>query len=260
MKRIIPLVGALLLATICGAQEQDPAPPQDAKARMKSLQKEVNDFVQTFRQEQRKQAQEAAKNPTKGKMMRSFRMRPDFSPMVPKFAAAAADYRGTDDAVPFLLWIALSSGHKKAASTALDTLSSTHAGSSELAPLARMSERLPRLIGEAKSLALITAIRKQNKNPDVLGWLALSTHGKTIDSAAIDSDVYSKARSALVAAAKASTDKVLKRALKARIDLREKLGTGSIAPDIDGIDIDGVAFKLSDYKGKIVFLDFWGDW
>ena len=24
--------------------------------------------------------------------------------------------------------------------------------------------------------------------------------------------------------------------------------------------LDGVAFKLSDYKGKVVFLDFWGDW
>ena len=25
-------------------------------------------------------------------------------------------------------------------------------------------------------------------------------------------------------------------------------------------DLDGVEFKLSDYRGKVVFLDFWGDW
>ena len=35
---------------------------------------------------------------------------------------------------------------------------------------------------------------------------------------------------------------------------------GKIAPDIEGEDIDGVAFKLSDYRGKVVVLDFWGDW
>jgi len=35
---------------------------------------------------------------------------------------------------------------------------------------------------------------------------------------------------------------------------------GQIAPEISGQDIAGVAFKLSDYRGKVVVLDFWGDW
>jgi len=38
------------------------------------------------------------------------------------------------------------------------------------------------------------------------------------------------------------------------------LEIGSVAPDIEGNDLDGVAFKLSDYRGKVVVLDFWGDW
>ena len=38
------------------------------------------------------------------------------------------------------------------------------------------------------------------------------------------------------------------------------LGIGQVAPDITGGDVDGKAFKLSDYRGKIVVLDFWGDW
>ena len=38
------------------------------------------------------------------------------------------------------------------------------------------------------------------------------------------------------------------------------LTKGKVAPDIVGEDIDGVAFKLSDYRGKVVMLDFWGDW
>lgn len=38
------------------------------------------------------------------------------------------------------------------------------------------------------------------------------------------------------------------------------LAIGKTAPDIEGVDLDEVPFKLSDYRGKIVVLDFWGDW
>ena len=35
---------------------------------------------------------------------------------------------------------------------------------------------------------------------------------------------------------------------------------GKVAPDIEGIDLGGADFKLSDYEGKVVFLDVWGAW
>lgn len=35
---------------------------------------------------------------------------------------------------------------------------------------------------------------------------------------------------------------------------------GELAPEIEGVDLDGVEFKLSDYRGKVVMLDFYGDW
>jgi len=35
---------------------------------------------------------------------------------------------------------------------------------------------------------------------------------------------------------------------------------GMVAPEIEAEDIDGQVFKLSDYRGKVVVLDFWGDW
>jgi hypothetical protein len=38
------------------------------------------------------------------------------------------------------------------------------------------------------------------------------------------------------------------------------LAIGQPAPEITGEDIDGKPMKLSDFKGKVVLLDFWGDW
>jgi hypothetical protein len=40
----------------------------------------------------------------------------------------------------------------------------------------------------------------------------------------------------------------------------ENLRIGKVAPDILGEDLDGVKFKLTDYRGKVVVIDFWGDW
>jgi hypothetical protein len=40
----------------------------------------------------------------------------------------------------------------------------------------------------------------------------------------------------------------------------KNLYIGAEAPDIKGVDVDGVSFSLSDYRGKVIFLDFWGHW
>ncbi|GEM_PF-827201 len=41
---------------------------------------------------------------------------------------------------------------------------------------------------------------------------------------------------------------------------REALGIGRLAPEIEGTDLEGRPMKLSDFRGKVVLLDFWGDW
>ena len=39
-----------------------------------------------------------------------------------------------------------------------------------------------------------------------------------------------------------------------------KIAVGSPAPDIEGMDVNDKKLKLSDYKGKVVMVDFWGNW
>jgi hypothetical protein len=38
------------------------------------------------------------------------------------------------------------------------------------------------------------------------------------------------------------------------------LAVGKTSPQISGEDLDGRKFKLSDYRGNVVVLDFWGHW
>jgi hypothetical protein len=40
----------------------------------------------------------------------------------------------------------------------------------------------------------------------------------------------------------------------------EGFEVGNVAPDISGKDTQGKTFKLSDYRGKVVVVDFWGFW
>src|SRR5262245_39928765 len=51
-------------------------------------------------------------------------------------------------------------------------------------------------------------------------------------------------------------DTVAERAKAELFEIRH-LSVGKEAPDIEGEDQDGKRFKLSDYRGKVVLLDFW---
>ena len=49
---------------------------------------------------------------------------------------------------------------------------------------------------------------------------------------------------------------------EAQADLDEihNLGPGNPAPEIEGTDADATPLKLSDFRGKVILLAFWGDW
>ena len=38
------------------------------------------------------------------------------------------------------------------------------------------------------------------------------------------------------------------------------LQVGMMAPEIEGADVHEKPMKLSDFRGKVILLDFWGDW
>jgi len=56
------------------------------------------------------------------------------------------------------------------------------------------------------------------------------------------------------------TNPALLKEIKKDIFITEHLSVGCEAPDIVGTDHEDKTFKLSDYRGKVVLLDFWGYW
>jgi hypothetical protein len=74
-------------------------------------------------------------------------------------------------------------------------------------------------------------------------------------------ELYEKARTYFAETAKKHADKdAVASQLKDGLYLLENLSIGKTAPEIEAEDLDGQKFKLSDYRGKVVVLDFWGHW
>jgi hypothetical protein len=56
------------------------------------------------------------------------------------------------------------------------------------------------------------------------------------------------------------SDRTLGESAKSDLFELRNLAIGLVAQDIEGEDLDGKKFKLSEYRGKVVVLDFWGHW
>lgn len=64
---------------------------------------------------------------------------------------------------------------------------------------------------------------------------------------------------AAAASGKGSRRSPVETAKRELYDLRY-LSVGKVAPDTEGEDVDGQKLKLSDYRGKVTAIVFWGDW
>jgi hypothetical protein len=257
MRTAFVLAGTLLAALSAAQEPVDPKPeaPATAAERMEELEELLQKAIDDW-QEASKKAKEEAKD---GQPVDAASTRPDFGPILAKADAYAAEFAGKDDAVQFLWFIVQNGAEKDTRRGALDTLLTTHIESPELSVLGRALPYIGQIVDEEfAETAVARALESGNAN--LRGWALLAKHKGDIEEADRGGEQYALAKKTLLAAAEASDDKRLAKEIRSAIDLREKFGAGNVAPDIAGIDLDGVEFKLSDYKGKVVFLDFWGDW
>lgn len=219
--------------------------------------------------------------------------RPDAKVFVARFRKVADEHPRTESAARALVWIVLHARGQDAGKDALDVLLRDHIASASLADVCYdLSFADDSWVGPA-----LERIAKDAPAAEVRGkaLYSLATHRQRVarlarrlrdDSDAEARELQRKSTDAkrlaeLDALDPAHLDKeaeeILERVAKEYADVllfKKKLGAwaegglfemrnlaiGKTAPDIEAEDVDGVPFKLSDYRGKVVVLDFWGHW
>jgi len=116
---------------------------------------------------------------------------------------------------------------------------------------AQMVQQARRMIPSIKGQVMISA-----------GTTLRTQYEKAYQAKAKDADEhYKRARSYFAEGAKKHAgDSGLAQQFQDALYLLENLSIGKEAPEIEAEDLDGKRFKLSDYRGKVVVLDFWGNW
>lgn len=142
----------------------------------------------------------------------------------------------------------------------LDRLMKDHAKEPLMAPVAQNLAYGALTIGPSGTEALRTLI-KVNEHDEVKSW-ALYSLGFSMASRGVKTTPEDKAESGAILQQLVKTYPDSDAATRARPLIFESthLQIGQTPPDFETEDTDGKKFKLSDYRGKVVVLDFWGFW
>lgn len=258
-----PVLAALLLlfapTAFVTAQSGDApaAATQDPQTAYNDLVKAFNQAIETWQQERMaaiKKAQESGTQPPQSVFQ------PPTKQWIAKAQELAGEFAGKDDAVQFLGFVVkYASNERNAVKKAVETLANDHAKSKALATVLPHLGNAMNFGAQKQVLALLDQV--VGDHPDtackaqamvVRGTIRLQSARSEDDRAAAAQDLRD--------VAKVTQDADLLAQAKDALFEIEHLQVGCTAPDIQGVDVEGVPFKLSDYRGKVVVLDFWGFW
>ena len=219
---------------------------------------------------------------------------PDSTAVVAGLMKIASDHKGSGAAFTALNWVVQNAEEPATSASAIDTIIADHIENAELKGLCSM---LQRNMSTASGQAL-EKILAGSPHDDVRGQACYSLASqmnatanmarKLQDGSASEDylNYYTKnlgeermaeLQNADVKALAEQAVKLYERVVAEFGDIENRRGTlgssaeralfelknlqiGMLAPEIEAGDLDGVSFKLSDYRGKVVVLDFWGDW
>ena len=258
--RILSTAAVLLLYQVSIRADEKPAPASDAaKQQYKAL---VNEF------EDDGEAREFAG----------------------RFVELAKQHAKNPVAADALVWVVLNVSRGRELQEALTLLAQKYSQSDRLAPACRKLAFRPSLAAEN----LLRVLREKSPHKDVRGpatfYLAvylqrqlrlaealskeedqnrfLQFYGKefTTHLAELNTSASLKEIESIYAEVHKSFagyevgDSTMGETAQLELFAIRHLSLGKEAPEIAGEDVDGKKFKLSDYRGKVVMLDFWGHW
>lgn len=184
--------------------------------------------------------------------------------LAPQIAEKARKNLEHPRAVPLLVWVCSATAYggtpesAKLYNDTVDLLLERFPDRQELAPLA---DWLARDTDPAWAEKHLRRLAEKSASDDVKAnaRFGLASLLKNKDEAS-QPEAAKLLQSLIDEAAKQPARKQLAERARNELNDIELRGVGKPAPDIAGEDLDGKGFKLSDYKGKVVLLDFWGFW
>jgi hypothetical protein len=172
-------------------------------------------------------------------------------------ALKSADQFG-NDGLRFLSFAASNFTDKDVLKGIVERVRTKFSKSPALAELLEKPMSMLSAVTPEEATGLLEQIATDNPDGQCKAWSlywqsVLLGRGKPTD------EQKAKAAELVAAAEKLATGDLADRLAAPRFQ-KENLQIGMTVPEIVGEDIDGVPFKLSDYRGKVVVLDFWGYW
>ncbi len=257
---------ALLVGTpALWAQEtpKDRSPPAKSTPLAEQFQSLLKEF-QKAEQEFTKAYRDAKTNDEREKVVK------DKYPALQKFPGRFLELAQKNPkdpvAVDALVWILLHTEGGPDIAKAIDQFVQHHLSSPKLGPLCQQLGQMPLKSSEK----LLRGIREKNPNREIKALAGFSLAQALKNQSEQDASADSKKQAA---EAEKLLDEVIAKygdvktdqgtlADQAKPELYElrNLALGKVAPEISGEDSDGKKFKLSDYRGKVVVLDFWAKW
>lgn len=254
---MVILVGALSIAGPAIAQDakkEQEAPASrpatglldQTKALQGELQKAMEDFGKAF---------SAAKtDEEKRKLYES--SYPDPAKWVPKFAELVKGHESEPEAVEALSFIIVNAEPEEG-KPALDAILAHHKKSKDIGnAMVALGQRGGNIATKALKDVYAANPAKDVKGKCLYGLFTMA------QAANAEKDVRAIAKMILkdYADVELMPDYKIGKMIEGELFKLDNLAVGKPAPDIEGKDFEGVAFKLSDYRGKVVMLDFWGFW
>ncbi len=205
--------------------------------------------------------------PTKTEKRIVFKSLPTVEPYWPRFAVLVREANGSDDGMEVIKWWYRRGGRKKGTNKISRLLVENcwqNEGFNEYAFMVKGA--LP----SEEAEAAFKSVREKTSLESVKATACYELHevlrgraeGLTGEAAEAVLKEALSLRELICTTYPAATDGAgaVYADLLASIEFAKKLEIGKPVPDIDGVDIDGKNFKLSDYDGQVRVISFWGDW
>jgi AhpC/TSA family len=242
--------------TSLGTKDSAASPAERYRDVLKSYEKARDEFLAAYR---------AAKTDDERSKVITTKQ-PDSDSYADKMFKIAQDAPKDPVAVEALIWISLNSQGPKS-EQAMKILVADHVQNPKVGSLcARMVYDNSR-----ESETFLREVLARNPGHEAKGQACLAL-GQRLKTKA-EREASSRSATSLMKEAETLLDRVAKEFADIKLprgttgdvaknvlnELRH-LGIGKTAPDVSGEDIDGKPLKLTDFRGKVVVLDFWGDW